>query len=102
MRSQRGVLVGLVAGLLIAVLPEGAILFVALGAAIAAGALLPASPMLAAVLVLVPTMVVAVVRAAIDDDRNIGALVVGLVMAVFLAAIVTHLSAGVVKRREQA
>jgi hypothetical protein len=95
-------LVGLVAGLLIAVLPEGAIPFVALAAAIAAGALLPASPMVAAVLVLVPTMVVAVVRAAIDDDRNVGALVVGLVSAVCVAAIVTHLSAGVVKRREQA
>ncbi len=101
-RSERGViLVGVAAGLAIAVLPEGAIPIVALASALIAGALLPLRPMVAGVLVLVPTIMVAVVRTAGDSDRKVGAMVLALLSAVFVAAILTHVSAGVVLRRNQ-
>lgn len=103
MRSERGVVaVGLVAGVAVALLPEGAVPLVAIAAALTAGALLPAKPMLAAVLVLLPTVVVAVVRAALDSDRNLGGLAMALLGALFIAAILTHVSAGVAVRRQQA
>jgi hypothetical protein len=102
MWSERGViLVGVAAGIAIAVLPEGAVPLVALAAALIAGALLPLRPMVASVLVLVPTIIVAVVRTAIDSDRNVGAMLLSLLSAVFVAAILTHVSAGVVLRRNE-
>ncbi len=102
MRSERGViLVGVAAGVAIAVLPEGGVPLVALVAALIAGALLPLRPMVAAVLVLVPTIVVAVIRTALDSDRNVGAMLLATLSAVFVAAILTHVSAGVVLRRDQ-
>ena len=103
MRSERGVVVvGLVAGVAVALLPEGAIPFVALAAALAAGALLSDKPMVAAVLVLVPTIVVGVARTIVDSDRNVGAMALALLSALFVAAILTHLSAGFTQRRRDA
>ena len=102
MQGERGViLVGVVAGIVIAVMPDGAIPVVAVVAALVAGALLPLRPMVAAILVLVPTIIVAVLRTAIDADRDVGAMGVALISALFVTAILTHLSAGVVKRRNE-
>lgn len=102
MKSERGVVVvGVVAGIAMAVMPDGVIPLVALAAALVAGALLPLRPMVVAVLVLVPTIIVAVIRTAIDSDRDVGAMLLALVSAVFVTAILTHLSAGVVTRRNE-
>jgi hypothetical protein len=87
------------AGDIIAVGPEGAIPLVALGAAVLAGAMRPREPMATAALVLSPTVVVAVVRTVLDSDRAVGPMLVALVGALFVTAIVTHVSAGVVLRR---
>ena len=93
------VAVGLAAGAIIAVSPEGVVPLVALGAAVIAGAMRPGEPMVAALLVLLPTAVVAVARTVLDSDRDVGAMFLALVSAAFVTAIVTHLTAAVVLRR---
>ena len=93
------VLVGLAAGLVIAVAPEGAIPVIALLAAVAAGVILFETPMVAAVLVLAPTIVLALVRTALDSDRDVGAMTLAIISSVFVTAIVTHIAAGVRARR---
>jgi hypothetical protein len=93
------VLVGVLAGLLIAVAPEGAIPLIALGAAAVAGVRLYERPMTAALLVLVPTVVLALLRAALDSDRDVGAMAMTIISSVFVTAIVTHVAAGVTARR---
>ena len=93
------VLVGVLAGLVIAVAPEGAIPLVGLGAAAVAGVLLYQRPMAAALLVLAPTLVLALLRTALDSDREIGAMAMAIVSSVFVTAIVTHVTAGVTARR---
>ncbi len=100
MSNRAGVVaVGVAAGVIITMSPDGAVPFVALGAAIMAGVLRPGEPMVAAALVLAPTFVVALMRTLVDSDRDVGALFLALVSALFVTAIVTHLSAGVVLRR---
>ena len=91
--------VGLAAGAIIAIAPEGAVPLVALGAAVVAGILRPREPMVAAALVLAPTVVVAVIRTIVDSNREVGAMLLALVSALFVTAIVTHVTAGIVLRR---
>jgi len=86
-------------GAVMAVVPEGAVPLVALGAAVIAGAMRPTEPMVAALLVLLPTVTLAVARTLVDSDRDAGAMFLALVSAVLVTAIVTHLTAGVVLRR---
>jgi hypothetical protein len=98
-REWAVVLIGLAAGLVIAVAPDGALPVVALVAAVAAGVVLFESPMVAAMLVLAPTIVLAVVRTAVDSASDLGAMTLAIISSVFVTAIVTHVAAAITARR---
>jgi hypothetical protein len=55
--------------------------------------------MAAALLVLAPTVVLALLRTALDSDRDVGAMAMAIISSVFVTAIVTHVAAGVTARR---
>ena len=94
------VLVGAGAGLLLLVLPDGAGGVVVVLAALLAGWILPQAPMAAAVLFLVPTVVLGTVRLLVDDGSiGLGSAVFALLTAVLVIAIVTHVGAGLALRR---
>ena len=98
--SVRPVLVGAAAGLLLLLLPAGAAFVVVIAGALLAGWLLPRAPMKAAVLFIVPTAVMGIVRLVTDDESDVGALIVALVVSTILAAILTHVGAGIALRRQ--
>src|SRR3546814_450643 len=92
--------VGVAAGIISVVLPEGIGPVVIVAAALAAGCLLPSAPMQAAVLFLLPALVLGAVRFAIDDGAEVsGGLAVGAVMALIFVAIFTHVGADIAMRR---
>ena len=94
------VIVGVVTGLLLLVLPDGLGPVVLMVAAVLAGWVLAEEPMTAALLFLAPAVVLGTVRLLADHDApSIGALVLSFVLAVFLAAILTHAGAGMALRR---
>ena len=95
------VVAGIVAGVALLVLPEGLGPVVVVVGALAAGWSLPSAPMPAAVLFLVPAIVLGSIRVLVEDDRPaVGALLLALVMAVLFIAIFTHVGAGIVQRRQ--
>jgi len=97
---SKPVIVGVVAGLLLVLVPAGLGPVVVIAAALLAGWLLPREPMVAALLFAVPGMVGTTVRVLVEDDPpSLGALVLAFVFAVFFAAILTHVGAGLALRR---
>ena len=94
------VTVGAAAGLLLFVLPNGLSPIVLVSAALLAGWLLPSEPMSAALLFLLPTVVVGGIRVlAGDNTPAAGAMALGLVITVLFVAIFTHVGAGMALRR---
>jgi uncharacterized membrane protein len=92
---------GLAGGVLVSFLPNALGPVVVILAAFAAGWLLPRAPMKAAVLFVIPTAVVGFVRMILNDSSDAaGAFLFGLVIAVVLAAIFTHVGAGIALRRQ--
>ena len=97
---SRPVLVGVVAGVLLLVLPTGLGPVVLVAAALLAGWLLPREPMVAAAVFLAPGILAAAVRVLLEDDaRSLGALALAFVLSVFFVAIFTHVGAGLALRR---
>lgn len=97
------VAVGVAAGVLLFVLPDGVGPIIVIAAALLAGVVLPEQPMTAAAFFLVPTIVVGAVRVLTEDAAPAaGALILALVTAVFFTAIFTHVGAGIALRRHQA
>lgn len=94
--------VGLATGLALFLLPEAVGLPILLLGAVLAGWLLPTAPLAAAALFLVPTAVLGAVRLLSDDAGSAGTLVGALVSAVLVAAVCTHVGAGLALRRERA
>lgn len=93
---------GLAAGLLAALLPDGVGVVVILVAALVAGWLLPDAPMKAAVLFVLPAVAIGFARMILDDRSDAaGAFAFGSVVAVVVAAIFTHVGAGIALRRKQ-
>ena len=85
-----------------ALLPDGAGLVIVVVAALAAGWLLPHEPVKAAVLFVLPTVAIGFVRMLVDDESGAaGAFALGSAIAVVVAAIFTHVGAGIALRREQ-
>lgn len=98
----RPVIVGLLAGALLLLLPEGLGPVVVIGGGLVAGWVLPGSPMSAALLFLLPSLVLGGVRIALDDDApSSGALLFGVVTTVLFVAIFTHVGAGLALRRQR-
>ncbi len=92
---------GLAAGLLVAFLPDVLGPVVLVVAALFAGWILPGAPMKAAALFVLPTIVIGFVRMILDDASDAaGAFAFGAVIAVAVAAIFTHVGAGVALRRQ--
>lgn len=93
------VAVGLGAGVLSFVLPDGFGAAVVIASALLAGWVFPNAPMTAALLFLAPTLLLGAIRLLIDDvDASIGALGLAIVGAVFFTAIFTHLGSGLALR----
>jgi hypothetical protein len=94
------VAVGIVAGLLLLVLPGGLAPVVLIVAGLLAGWVLPQRPTAAAALFLGPTAVVGAVRVIAEDGApSVGALALSLVFAVLVVAVLTHVGAGLALRR---
>ena len=80
--------------------PSGLGPVILVAAALVAGWLLPREPLMAAVVFLVPTLAVGVIRLLIDDETpSAGPLAFAAGSAIFIAAILTHLGAGMALRR---
>ncbi len=93
--------VGLAGGLLVPFLPDVAGAVVLCVAALVAGWILPRAPMKAAALFVLPTIVVGLVRMIVNDASDAaGAFAFGAVIAVAVAAIFTHVGAGIALRRQ--
>lgn len=91
------------AGLASALVPGAVGVVVLLVAAVTAGWLFPEAPMRAAMLFVLPAVGIGFVRMLLDDRSDaVGAFTVGSVLAVVVAAIFTHLGAGLALRRSQA
>ncbi len=94
---------GLIAGLASALMPGAVALVVVVVAAVTAGWLLPEAPMRAALLFVLPAVVIGFVRMLLDDRSDaVGAFTVGSVLAAVVASIFTHVGAGLALRRSQA
>lgn len=94
---------GLVAGLVSAVVPDTIGLVVLLVATLAAGWLLPEAPVRAALLFVLPAVAIGLVRMVVGDRSDaVGAFIVGSIVAVVVAAIFTHVGAGLALRRREA
>lgn len=97
------VALGVGAGLFQVVVPEGLGFVVVILAAFAAGWFLAEEPMAAALLFMLPAVVLGVLRVLVDgESASFGALAFGLVLAVMFAAFFTHIGAGVALRRRSA
>ena len=98
---MKPVIVGLAAGILSVVLPSGLTPAVAIAGALLAGWVLPAMPVMAAILFLAPALVVGAVRLLADDSSgNLAGIALGIVLAVAFTAILTHVGAGLALRRK--
>lgn len=93
--------VGLLTGAVAAVLPGIVGTLVLIAGAMLAGWLLPSEPMKAAALFVLPAALVGAVRIVLDDTSEVlPALLVGVLLALVLAAIFTHVGAGIALRRQ--
>lgn len=100
--GTRPILIGLFAGGAGAALPGGAGAIVLVAGAVMAGWVLPSEPMRAAVLFVLPAIVIGAVRIVLNDETDVlPALLVGSIVALFVAAVFTHVGAGVALRRQQ-
>ena len=98
-------------GPVVAGLATGAVLFIApdalaaplvIAGALIAGWVLPSAPMLAAILFLVPSLVLGAIRLSIDEMAPYaGGLALALVTAIMFTGIFTHVGAGLALRRAQ-
>lgn len=103
--SQRmiAVALGVGAGLVQFLVPERLGFVFVILAAFAAGWLLAEEPMAAAMLFMLPAVVLGALRVLVDGESgSFGALAFGLVLAVMFAAFFTHIGAGVALRRRNA
>lgn len=92
---------GLAGGILVSFLPDALGPVALIVAALIAGWLMPRAPMKAAVLFVLPTVVIGFVRMILDDASDAAAaFAFGIVVAVAVAAIFTHVGAGVTLRRQ--
>lgn len=93
--------VGLAGGLLVSFLPDVLGPVVLISAALLAGWILHRAPMKAAALFVLPTIVIGFVRMILNDASDAaGAFAFGAVIAVVVAAIFTHVGAGIALRRQ--
>ena len=98
---MRPVAVGLAVGLLLVALPEGIGPVIVVVGALVAGWVLPTEPMVAALLYLLPAIVLGGIRLLLDDGSvAMGALLFGLVIGVAFVAIFTHVGAGIALRHQ--
>lgn len=92
---------GLAAGVLAGFLPQALGSVVWIVAALAAGWMLPRAPMLAAALFVLPSIVVGIFRLILSDASDaLGAFAIGVAVAIVLAAMFTHIGAGIALRRK--
>lgn len=94
---------GLAAGVVQFALPESLGILVVIVAAFAAGWVLPEEPITAALLFLLPAIVLGTARALLGDEvGSVAPLVFGLAIAAMFTAFLTHIGAGVALRRRNA
>ncbi len=97
----RVAVVGLLTGAVAAILPDIVSTLVLIAGAMLAGWLLPSKPMKAAALFVLPAALVGAVRIILDDASDVlPALLIGVLLALVLAAIFTHVGAGIALRRQ--
>jgi hypothetical protein len=100
--ALRVVLIGLGAGAAVALLPGIVGILALIGGAVLAGWVLPEEPVKAAAFFVLPTAIVGAVRVIVDDAADVlPSLLIGVVIALVLAAIFTHVGAGIALRRQQ-
>ncbi len=99
----RVALIGLGAGAAGAFLPDIIGRLVVFAGAVLAGWVLPGEPVKAAAFFVLPAALLSAVRFMLDDEADVppAAFLIAVVFALVLAAIFTHVGAGIALRRQQ-